>query len=346
MEQYGVLIADDSAFMRRAISKILETDPQFFVVGIARNGSEAIEKAQRLKPDVITMDVEMPEMDGITALEEIMRIRSTPIVMLSSYTTTGAASTVEALERGAVDFFLKDEMIAEGSDGRLIEDFLHRMKNAARANLPTTRENTDLVQSAIPKAEQPPQLDLIVIGCSTGGPSALQSILPRIPSDFPVPVLVVQHMPPGFTRPLAERFDHICKLKVKEAENRDTIIPGTILIAPAGYQTEIVKQADGSLIINVHQHTTIDTLYKPSIDVTLSSAAPAYKERMLAVILTGMGSDGLEGCKRVKQFNGRVLSEAEESCIVYGMPKVIFEHGLSDRQCHLSNMYHQILSFV
>jgi len=347
MPQYGVLVVDDSALMRRAISKWVESDPQCFVVGLARNGIEAVEKAQRLKPDVITMDVEMPGMDGLTALQQIMQLCPVPVVMLSSYTDSGTIATLEALERGAVDFFLKESLF-ESASTKYDQDYLVRLKAAAKAKVQGYLEPAKTVSApdTSMKRAEPSKIDFIIIGCSTGGPSALQSILPRFTSDFLVPILVVQHMPPGFTKPLADRFNQMCKLQVREAEDGDTIQTGTILVAPAGFQTVLQRRGNGEIKVQIKSQTPLETLYKPSIDVTVASASTVYADKLLAVILTGMGADGLHGCKRVKECGGHVISESEETCIVYGMPKVVHEAGYSDRQSPLPEIYEQILSFI
>ena len=349
MRKYGVLIVDDSAFMRRAISKLLEHDPRFFVVGVARNGLEAVEKAARLQPDLITMDVEMPEMDGIAALARIMETHPLPVVMLSSHTEEGATATLQALEHGAVDFFLKSELLRVPLREEDVQDFYARLCAAADANLPggpATPPAPPPRPERPAQAQAPSSIDLVLIGCSTGGPSALQTILPRFSTEISVPILVVQHMPAGFTKPLADRFDSICNLRIVEAKDGDRLEPGLVHIAPAGFQTLLRRQRDGSVVLDVQEHSPIETLYRPSIDVTLSSAAHVYRERLLGVILTGMGSDGLEGCRRVKAQNGHVLVESEESCIVYGMPKVVHDAGLADRQCALSHMYSQIMQYL
>jgi two-component system chemotaxis response regulator CheB len=345
MKQYGVLVVDDSAFMRRAISLILEKDSQFFVIGIARNGVEAIEKVHRLQPDLVTMDVEMPEMNGLQALDQIMKTSPVPVVMLSSRTSEGAHETLQALESGAVDFFLKDSLIKDRDDQEKVQEFLHRLKGIANAKLPRKTEVAPSLKRVIKKNGQR-QTDLVFIGCSTGGPSALQSILPRLPEDFPVPVVVAQHMPPGFTKPLAERFNNLCKLNVMEARNGQTVEVGNIYIAPSGFQTQFEKKADGSVVFRVEQQEGVKSLYKPSIDITLHSAAPIYRERLLSVILTGMGVDGMQGCGLVKKYSGHVFVEAEESCIVYGMPKAVLEAGYADNQFLLSRMHQEIISFV
>ncbi|WP_251554528.1 protein-glutamate methylesterase/protein-glutamine glutaminase [Neobacillus muris] len=346
MRQYGVLVVDDSAFMRRSISLILEKDPQFSVIGIARNGLEAVEKVQRLKPDLVTMDVEMPVMNGLQALEEIMKQSPVPVVMLSSRTGEGAEETLQALEKGAVDFFLKDSLIKERDDHDKVQDFLLRLKGIAEAKLPRAavtapRRHTNVVRK---RAKQ--QFDLVFIGCSTGGPSALQTILPHLPGDFPVPVVVAQHMPMGFTKPLAERFNTLCQLNVKEAQHGQSVERGNIYIAPSGYQTQFEQKQDGTIVFKVEQLEEVKSLYKPSVDITLHSAAPIFRDRLLSVILTGMGVDGMQGCGLVKKYGGQVFVEAEESCIVYGMPKAVLEAGYADQQFILQRMYQEIISVI
>lgn len=362
MQRYGVLVVDDSSFMRRCISQIIQRDPQLFIAGVARNGTEAIEKVKRLKPDIVTLDVEMPEMDGMTALNEIMKIGPVPVVMLSNRTDRDPEITFQALELGAADFYLKSSLMDENVKPEVIEEFLDRLKAIAEktrkpeideySQKVTFEKVSGILENILNKPEDWPEaktglVDLLIIGCSTGGPSALQSILPRFPKETHVPIVVLQHMPPGFTRPLAERFDAICNLRVKEAENGDVLEAGNIYIAPAGFQTFIDKRADGLTALRIEEDCpSADTIYKPSINVTLDSAAPIYKERLLSVILTGMGNDGLMGCETVKKYNGRVIVEAEESCIVYGMPRVIYEAGLADVQVPLSGIFNEIMHYL
>lgn len=352
MKRYGVLVVDDSSFMRKSISLIIEQDPQFFIVGIARNGLEAIEKIQRLKPDIVTMDVEMPEMDGITAVGEIMRICPVPIVMLSNFTEEGTDATIRSLEQGAVDFFEKSNLVGQNIEKNNIDDFIHKLKNIveeAKFNVPDFKthvedKNEILIKKKSHKKEK--MVDLVIIATSTGGPSALQSILPRFPKDFTVPILVLQHMPPGFTRSLAERFNTFCNLQVKEAVDGDILEPGKIYIAPSGFQTLLVKENDSDITLKIKDIYNEEILYKPSINITLNSAAPIYKDRLLTVILTGMGNDGLIGCESVKKYNGHVIVEAEDSCIVYGMPRAVFEAGLADVQVTLSKIFDKIMDYV
>ncbi len=351
MQQYGVLVADDSSFMRRCISLIVEKDPQFFIIGIARNGLDAIEKVQRLKPDIVTMDVEMPEMDGIEALKEIMKCCPVPVVMLSNHTEEGAKTTIKALELGAVDFFLKSSLVGDGADQTAINEFLKSLKTIVQAAKVTTSEaeaninNKPEVALSVAKDKEN-KADLLVIGCSTGGPSALQALLPRFQANTSVPIIVIQHMPPGFTGPLAERFDTICNLHVKEAQDGDILEAGNIYVAPAGYQTTLNKRTDGKVTLKIEDFSPIETLYKPSVNVTLLSAAPIYKNKLITVVMTGMGNDGLIGSQEVKRYNGQVIVEAEETCIVYGMPKVIHEAGLDDIQVPLPRIYHEISKFI
>lgn len=361
MQQYGVLVVDDSSFMRRCISLIIEKDPQLFIIGIARNGIEAIEKVQRLKPDIVTMDVEMPEMDGMTALKEIMNTCPVPVVMLSNRTDKDPETTFRALEAGAADFYLKRVLLEETVKPEIIKEFLDRLKAIAqkarksvikeKEEKSNSRNVSEILENILNMPEDSIEAksglaDLLIIGCSTGGPSALQSILPRFPKETHVPIVVLQHMPPGFTKPLAERFDTICNLRVKEAEDGDILEAGNIYIAPAGYQTFLDKKTDGSIALRIEDCPFVESVYKPSINVTLDSAAPIYKERLLSVILTGMGNDGLVGCESVKKYNGRIIVEAEESCVVYGMPKVVYEAGLADVQVPLSNIFNRIMLYI
>lgn len=348
MKQYGVLVVDDSAFMRRAISQIIESDPELFVVGIARDGEDAVEKVGRLQPHLVTMDVEMPKMNGIEALKQIVNSSSVPVVMLSSRTGEGAKETLQALESGAVDFFLKDHLLKKELDLHQVQDFLARIKGIAEARFPKAAQAAPM-PIAIRKNDRTSKnvkTELLFIGCSTGGPSALQAILPKFRKDFPIPIVVAQHMPPGFTKHLAERFDSLCELNVREAQPSQRLQPGTIYIAPSGFQTEFDKKLDGSVYFKVSNEEGDQALYKPSIDVSLRSAAPIFTTGLLAVILTGMGVDGMKGSGEVKRFGGHVFVEAEASCIVYGMPKSVMEAGHADGQFHLTQMHQEIMSFI
>ena len=344
MKQYGVLVVDDSAFMRRAISLMLETDPRFFVIGIARNGVDAVDKVKRLKPDLVTMDIEMPEMNGLCALEQIMKTNPVPVVMISSRTGEGAQETLKALELGAVDFFLKENLIRNQNGADQSIDFLQRLAGIVEAKRPAVISKIKLPEMEV-SIETRQNTELIFIGCSTGGPKALQAILPCFPKEFPIPIVIAQHMPPGFTKHLAERFDSLCQMEVQEAQNGKEVKPGTIYICPSGYQTRFEKIA-GTIVFKVDDCDMVNELYKPSIDITLSSAAPIFTDRLLSIILTGMGVDGAKGCGEVKKYSGKVFVESEESCTVYGMPKAVLEAGFADGQFVLSQMYSKITSFL
>ncbi len=344
MKKYNVLIVDDSAFMRKAITKLIEQDEKLHVVGIARNGIDAIEKINRLKPDVITLDIDMPEMDGITALRKIMVECPLPVIMLSNVEYHEATTSINCIQMGAVDFFVKDRLF-NATAPEEVENFLEKIRTATQAKVQPTVEvkpfTPDSDELEVKSAE-----GLIIIGCSTGGPSALQSILPHFSKNFPLPIVVIQHMPKGFTKPLADRFNSICALNVKEVEyDGELLEPGNIYIAPAGFQTTITKR-DHTYLLNLSEHSPIPTLYHPSVDVTLLSAAPLFQDKLVTAILTGMGQDGLLGSKEVKRYNGRILVEAEETCVVYGMPKVVFEEGIADLQTPLHNMYKSIMAYM
>ena len=343
MNKYGVLVVDNSAFMRKTISSIIEASPDFFIIGKARNGLDALEKVKRLKPAIVTLAIDMPELDGLATLRRLMEESPLPIVMLSNR----VEAILEASELGAVDFVVKNNLLNE-SDASQIESFYKILLAAANANIsklvkckePIEKEEAYKKEDHSNKASNK---DLLIIGSSTGGPRALQSILTRFPSTMRIPILIIQHMPPGFTRPLAERFDHLCTLNVKEAEDNELLIPGTIYIAPAGVQTSLIKQEDGKYKVNQQMSPVIEALYKPSIDVTLLSISAEAKQGLLTVILTGMGDDGLRGCTAVKQYGGTVLAQSKETCVIYGMPKVVFEAGLVDKQLQLSDIYDEIM---
>ncbi|WP_456279175.1 protein-glutamate methylesterase/protein-glutamine glutaminase [Bacillus sp. AK128] len=346
-EKYGVLIVDDSAFMRKTISTFIEDSDELYVVGKARNGADAIEKVKRLKPDLVTLDIEMPELDGLEALKILMTENPVPVVMLSN----GKDSTLEAFELGAVDFVLKEALV-QPNNKSAIQDFYERLVVAANAKLqlPIKKEDVhpevDHDNESPSRKKDPSNKELIIIGSSTGGPSALQTILTRFPKDFDLPIVVIQHMPPGFTKPLADRFNGLCELHVKEAEHNEDLVAGTIYIAPAGLQTTLKRNDRNGFTIKLKISAGIETLYKPSVDVTLLSVAGQIKEKLVTVILTGMGDDGLRGCKAVKEEGGHVLAESEETCVVYGMPKVVFEAGLVDLQVPLPKMFDKLIKFI
>ena len=341
MDKYGVLVVDDSAFMRKTIGLIIEASEQFYVIGKARNGLDALEKMERLKPDLITLDIEMPELDGLGTLKAVMKNNPLPVVMISNE----EQATLEALELGAVDVVLKSKLIHDGEQS--FEHFYKRLDAAVhvkRSKL-IAKEPVSVKPKTVPQVKpwNSVQTKLLIIGSSTGGPAALHKILTNLPAAISVPIVIIQHMPPGFTKPLAERFNKACDFTVKEAEHKEVLQNGVVYIAPAGIQTLLQKNEQGQYSIKQKISMAYETLYKPSIDVTLLSIAEEAKADLTVMILTGMGNDGLKGCYEVKKYGGMVLAESEESCIVYGMPKVVINAGLADKQLVLDDISDEII---
>ncbi|HZK54567.1 MAG TPA: chemotaxis response regulator protein-glutamate methylesterase [Desulfosporosinus sp.] len=370
-----VLIVDDSPFMRMTIQKILNQDPDIQVIDIARNGREGIQKLQALRPQVVTMDVEMPVMNGLQALEEIMRWQPTPVIVLSAVTTAGTQASLKALDLGACDVVAKPSG-SPGADLQALSlDLVEKVKAAARVNLARLgRKDSSLVaplQAPIVKVVPPPgggitsasrpiqplktlaktgmipkhAIEIVAIGTSTGGPSALQAVLPVLPADFPIPVLVAQHMPAGFTGPLAQRLNGLCALKVREGIHGETLKAGTVYVAPAGKQLQVQRKS-GQLVLHIGNEAPIPTLYHPSVDVMFLSLAKAVGKGTLGVVMTGMGSDGTKGMKEVKGLEGFAIAETEETCVVYGMPRSLVEAGLADRVVPLGEIGRTIVECV
>ncbi|MBP0048505.1 chemotaxis response regulator protein-glutamate methylesterase [Marinobacterium sp. AK62] len=384
----SVLIVDDSGFFRHRIEEMLKDDPRLQVVGTAVNGKEAVDLAKRLKPDVVTMDVEMPQMNGIEAVRVIMREAPTNVLMLSSLTHEGARVTLQALEAGAADYLPKDirAWMDKGSSVRsqLIDRLValgrsrrHQRPSALERSFPgSTRKGTTMVFKPEPETRQAPpkprparpltreeaprtsarpvspalrrdpppaargdvaatppsrvrfpDCKLVVIGASTGGPAALQKVLTALPANFPYPILLVQHMPKTFTQVFAERLNQQCNISVKEAEDGDRLKPGQALLAPGGLQMMIdPKQTDRVRVLAGDERLT----YKPSVDVTYASAAKTYSGKVLGVILTGMGADGCDGARLLKQAGSTMWAQNQETCTIYGMPQAVVNAGLAD----------------
>lgn len=341
-ERVRVLIVDDSAFFRRRIREQLETSQQILIAGEATNGREAIEMAARLEPDLITMDVAMPEMDGISAVREIMQRNPTDILMISSLTRDGARATLDALEAGAVDFLSKQDCLnaetwgdgAQTLGGRVVDIARRRRggQRIARNPTPTPRPG--------PRAAEPSQavggaLGLVVIGASTGGPVAVQQVLGALPADYPYPLLVAVHMPAEFTATFAERLDSVCRVKVALASDGAVLRPGCALIAPGGQQT-LVEKRRGQLVAALRPGG--EQLYKPSVDILFGSAARALGGAVQAVVLTGMGADGTEGARLLKARGAHVWSQDQATSVVYGMPYSVENAGYSDRSLPLQDI--------
>ncbi|ATW28606.1 hypothetical protein DCMF_13815 [Candidatus Formimonas warabiya] len=326
------------------LKKILEQDPEIIVTDAARNGEDALRKIAALQPHVVTMDVEMPGVDGLEALKRIMEDYPVPVVMLSALTAQGTVETLRALELGAVDFIQKPGFM----DARALEKFEkelpEKIKTAATSTVHGKRPLPKPAGSIPVLGKKSSPLKMVAIGCSTGGPAALQQIIPVLPKNFPVAVIVVQHIPKGFTRPMAERLDKISHITVVEAERGTVIKAGQVYIAPAG-SVFTVKKTGEEIRAELDALTT-RSAFKPSVDDMISSVADVYGEQALGVILTGMGNDGLKGLSALKRKGGRVVAEAESSCVVFGMPKAAIEAGIVDQVVDLSIMGETIVKNV
>lgn len=402
-----ILIADDSAFMRKVLTDLFKAQPDFEVVGTAINGRDAVEKVKKYHPDLLTLDVQMPVMDGLNALAVIMEIAPMPVVMLSSLTKEGTDETIRALSLGAVDFISK----AGGSISRIDtieEDILAKCRAAAKANVkramkgaraaelaererrakekaepprmhhvelparhnpfgtkPATEEKkprnpfghheNPLLQkrkpTLTPHAQPAPNVKasgagsgkLVAIGTSTGGPQALQSVITRLPGELPCGVVVVQHMPPGFTKSLANRLDSLSKVSVKEAENGDIIEPGHVYIAPGNYHMRVASEGSKRKIV-LSQDPPIGN-HRPAVNVLYDSVAPVGKN-LVAVIMTGMGCDGTEGMKKIKAQGGYSIAQDESTSVVYGMPKSVVDAGLADEVRPVTDIARAIVAAV
>lgn len=331
------VIIDDSAFMRKAISIMLEDDDVIEVVGTAKNGLEGYEMVKSLSPDVVTLDIEMPVMDGLTALEKIMKDCPTSVLMVSSLTTEGAESTLRALELGAVDFIpkelsyvnvniinIKDELVRKVKAIVRQRSFRSRLSSARNKQSGAASDQVVTRRGKLPKFDY----NAVALGVSTGGPMSLQKVIPIIRGDISQPIFIVQHMPPKFTKSLADRLDNLSKIHVKEAEDGEIVKAATAYIAPGGSHMTFRKSGANTII--VISDSPSDTLHKPSVDVMMNSAIDIFGKKMLGIIMTGMGKDGLEGISKLKKLGGYCLAQNEESCVVYGMPRAIVDNKLAD----------------
>ena len=343
VDKVKVLIVDDSGFMRKIMKKILNDSGRIDVIGEGKNGSEAVEKSAELKPDVITLDINMPVMDGLTALEKIMEKNPTPVIMVSSLTTEDAEITFEALEKGAVEFFPKQMKDFNANVKAIKDDLIPKIVNIARKKriygfpffAKKKRESKSVEKKEVKetiegKTEVKEPIELVVLGSSTGGPNALNSILPLLPADFPAGIIISQHMPATFTGTFADRMNRLSKVNVKEAVTGDRVTKGTVLITPGGKHMYLKKFSIGApeVIISEEPKTAI---YKPSVTIMAKSVSETYKKQVVGVMLTGMGSDGKDGFIEIKKRNKAVIiAQNEESCVVYGMPKAVVDAGIAD----------------
>lgn len=347
MERIRVLVVDDSAVMRSAIKGILHSDPGFEVIATARDGQEAIDQIRALKPDIVTMDLEMPRMDGLTALKIIMEEMPLPVLVLSSLTSENAEITFRALDLGAADYVCKDFQ----SDSVSIEvTLISKLKEIARHRdifcrpvvVPAVRPGALTIDG---HGKFSAGISVVAIGVSTGGPKALQDVIPLLPKNFPVPVLVVQHMPAQFTKTFADRMNSMSQLKVKEAEPGDIVEPGTVFIARGGIHMKITRPKALEVLIELDSNPT-DVFYRPSVDVMMSSVVNVYRGRTLGVIMTGMGNDGTRGMREIRRAGGRTLAQDEASSIVFGMPKCAIEAGVVDRIVPLADIAKEIIGMI
>jgi len=341
-----VLVVDDSAYVRKVVKQMLDRSPFIEVVGQARDGQEALELVEELNPDVVTLDLIMPNLDGVGFLRQQMARRPLPVVVVS-IASEGAATALDALEAGAFDFVQKPTALATEKVLEISDELVEKVKEAAQAG-----PRAQTVHQRLPAAPEPlaveqsaGRVDAVVIGISTGGPRALRYLIPQLPADFPVPVAVVLHMPVGYTELYAQRLDEIAPLHVQEAREGDVMGPGVVLIAPAGRHLKLVRQGDDAVVAHLDARP-FDAQHRPSADVLFESAAQVFGERLLGVMMTGMGSDGKKGAAWIKSQGGIIFSEAEETCVVYGMPREVDEAGLSDRSVPLDGMARAILDVV
>ncbi|WP_020209490.1 protein-glutamate methylesterase/protein-glutamine glutaminase [Gilvimarinus chinensis] len=344
-----VLIVDDSHFFQTRLKEIIGQNANLEVVGVASNGREGVEKAKQLKPDIITMDFEMPVMDGVTAVRHIMADHPTPILMFSSLTYEGARITLDALAAGALDFIPKDFAEVSRNSISLTQKLHERLLTLAQQGKGQSNQVTvkpaepeinfnqtspsvaprsiaSVSRTAVARSAVKP--NVVIIGASTGGPVALTEVLTKLPARFPTPVLLVQHMPENFTKAFAERLNKQCAIEVREAVDGDILRPGLALLAPGGKQLMLDKRGGGQVKV-VPDDARVN--YKPSLDITFGSAANAYGNRVLGVVLTGMGSDGCKGAELLKQRGATIWSQDEASCVIYGMPMAVARAKLTDK---------------
>ncbi|WP_125135834.1 protein-glutamate methylesterase/protein-glutamine glutaminase [Petrocella atlantisensis] len=341
-----VLIIDDSAFMRRVISDIISSDSRFEVVGTASNGKEGLEQVKALNPDVISLDVQMPVMDGLTMLKKLQSTMPTPVVMMSTLTKEGAKETIEALELGAIDFLGKPSNIFKVNSEEVKVELLEKLFLAANVGKRKVVEMKPPTASTIISSQKAAKMTtkqgvsnkLVAIGTSTGGPRALQYVLPYLPSNIDAGIVVVQHMPPGFTKSLANRLDQLSSINVKEAEHGDVIKNGWAYIAPGDRHLIVGEKSDGTLFIELSNEEPVGG-HKPAVNVMMRSIAKLRQREYVGVIMTGMGADGTLGLKELcGQRNIHIVAQDEASCVVYGMPKSVVEAGLANEIVSLNKI--------
>jgi two-component system, chemotaxis family, protein-glutamate methylesterase/glutaminase len=343
-----VVVVDDSAYVRKVVKEILSRSPFVEVVGTARDGREALDLVEELNPDVVTCDLIMPELDGVGFVREQMQRRPVPIIIMSVAKETAEAA-LTALDAGAIDFVQKPTALASEKIFEVSGELIEKVK--AAGNIALTKISAGPPPHIAPAIEPPRSIpgnhsvDLVAIGISTGGPQALKRLIPQLPADFPVPVVMVMHMPVGYTEMYAAKLNEMCKLEVREAAEGDEVKPGRVFLAPAGRHLSFKRESSGKVVTHLDAKP-FNTLHRPAVDVLFQSAAEVYGNRVLGVVMTGMGSDGKQGAAWIKANGGLIFTEAESSCVVYGMPCVVVEAGLSDKSVPLESMAYAIRKVV
>jgi len=358
-----VMVVDDSVFMRKMITKMLEKEKDIEVIATAKNGKEAIDLNIKMKPDVITLDIEMPQINGLEALKEIMATRPTKVIMLSSLTTEGAKETIKSLELGAFDFLSKPDGKSISLNIEKVEaDLLELVRTAFYVNekllISSPKkiikeklgekilEKTSFTKILEKKAFSEMPEKIIAIGISTGGPKALQTILPNIPKDINAGILIVQHMPPKFTKSLADRLNELCAIGVKEAEEGDEIRKGFAYVAPGDYHIEVKQTSNNKKVITLNKNPTSQG-HRPSADIMFDSVKKNYSpNEIISVIMTGMGKDGARAIKEIRDYGGKTIGQSEKTCVVYGMPRVAQEYGGLDYVVDLEEIPNQIVKLL
>lgn len=335
-----VLVIDDSAYVRKVVREILSRSPFVEVVGTARDGREALALVEELDPDVVTCDLMMPELDGVGFVREQMQRRPVPIVIMSIANETAEAA-LTALDAGAIDFVQKPTALATEKIFEVSSELIEKVKAAGQISLnripASPVPQATAATEPVVKIKGSHSIDIVVIGVSTGGPQGLKRLIPKLPRDFPVPVVMVMHMPVGYTEMYAAKLNELSPLEVREAAEGDEVKPGFVFLAPAGRHLSFKREANGKVVTHLDARP-FNTLHRPAVDVLFQSAAEVYGNRVLGVVLTGMGSDGRDGSAWIKSQGGLVFTEAESSCVVYGMPSVVVEAGLSDKIVALDEM--------
>ena len=344
MRRIKVLVVDDSAYVRKTLKQMLSRSPQLEVVGTARDGEEALQLVEELNPDVVTADLIMPGMDGAEFTRRVMAVHPVPVVIVS-IAADSSERVLAALDAGAIEFVQKPTALATEKVFEIADELVAKVHAAAHAPLARVRPEVAAVGGgplAVPAPVARGLVDLVVIGISTGGPQGLKTLVPNLPVAMPVPVAIVLHMPIGYTETYARRLNDVSMLAVSEATDAEEVKAGCVLIAPAGRHLKFRRTADGRVVTQLDLKP-LDTPHRPSVDVLFQSAAEVYRGRVLGVVMTGMGADGREGAAWIKAAGGSILTQSEDTCVVYGMPRSVVEAGLSDGSVGLDRMATAIL---